>query len=210
MARVIADYTRITSPYDGVITARNFFRGDFIRSAADGNSVPILSVSRVDKLRLVVKVPDRDVPFVDRGDPAEIHVDAIPERTFRGTVSRFADSEDPSDRTMHTEIDLDSEGGLLREGMYGSVEIVLNPASEQALTIPSKSLIHQDGKGQGAIYLVRDGMVVRQEVQIGKDNGVTVEVLGGLKPEDAVVVSYSGSISDGLAVRSEGLKRGKG
>lgn len=209
-AQVLADYTKITSPYDGVITARNFFRGAFIRSAAEGNSVPMLSVARVDKLRLVVQVPDRDVPFVDRGDPAEIRVDALPDQTFHGTVSRYSDSEDPSDRTMHTEIDLDSEGGRLREGMYGSVIIVLDPASEQAMTIPSKSLIHQDGKGRGAVYLVRGGKVARQDIRIGKDNGVEVEVLGGLEADDVVVVSYNGSISDGLAVKTEELKPSEG
>ena len=207
-SKVIADYTRITSPYDGVITSRNFFRGDFIRSAADGNSVPILSVARTDKLRVVVKVPDRDVPFVDRGDPAEIHVDALPGKTYHATVSRYAESEDPADRTMHTEIDLDSGGGELREGMYGSVTIVLNTAASESLTIPSRSLIHQDGKGGGALYLVRDGKVHRQEIRIGKDNGVKVEVLGGLKGDDRVIVSYNGSVSDGLTVKSEPFKGG--
>ena len=206
LAKVVADYTRITSPYNGVITTRNFFRGDFIRSAADGNNMPILSVARTDKLRVVVNVPDRDVPFVDRGDPAEIHIDALPGRGFEGTIARFSESEDPSDRTMHTEIDLDSEGGRLREGMYGSVAIVLDPASDKALTIPSRSLIHQDGKGRGALYVVRDGKIARQDVRIGKDNGVSVEVLDGIKADDAVVVSYNGSISEGLAVKTEPSK----
>ncbi|MEA2631856.1 MAG: HlyD family secretion protein, partial [Chloroflexota bacterium] len=76
-ARVLVGYTRIVSPYDGVITRRNFFPGAFIRSAAEGGVVPLLTVARIDKVRVVTDVPDRDVPLTDVGDPAEVTLDAL-------------------------------------------------------------------------------------------------------------------------------------
>ncbi len=206
-AQVIAAYTKITSPYNGVITARNFFRGDFIRSADVGNnSTPLLSVARTDKLRVVVQVPDRDVPFVDRGDSAVVHIDALPGERFVAKVSRFSESEDSADRTMRTEIDLENPDDRLREGMYGNVTIVLQAAEKSALTIPANSLVQQDGRGMGAVYIVRDGKVELRPVKVGKDNGLHVEILNGIQPSDQVVVRYSGSISQGLAVRTEQYK----
>jgi RND family efflux transporter MFP subunit len=202
-AKVLAAYTVIKAPFDGVITNRNFFVGDFIRSAPEGESKPLLAMAKTDKLRVVVRIPDRDVPFVDTRDTAEITIDALPGETFRGKVARFAESEDPSDRTMRTEIDLPNDGGKLREGMYGNVTIVLDPASRGAVTVPASALIHQDGGGNGEVYLVKEGKVELRHVTIGKDNGKSVEVLEGLTTGDMVVVRYSGSISEGLAVRTE-------
>src|SRR6185312_8957181 len=92
-AKVLVDYTKITSPYDGVITDRKFFRGAFIRSAADGNPIPLLTVARTDVVRVVTMVPDRDVPYVDVGDPAEVTLDALGSRVLKGKVSRYADTE---------------------------------------------------------------------------------------------------------------------
>ncbi len=205
-AEILAKYTQIKSAYDGVITERNFFPGAFIRSAAEGNNIPLLAVARTDKLRVVVKVPDRDVPYVDEGDPAEIQIDAFPNRIFKGTVSRFSNSEDVGDRTMRTEIDLDNTDGKLRAGMYGGVTIVLNEAAEKSMTIPAKALIRQDGKGSGSVYVVENGKVHLKNVQIGSDNGVNVEVISGLNPTDEVVVNYNGSIAEGLAVKTEKAK----
>ncbi len=205
-AEILARYTQIKSAYDGVITERNFFPGAFIRSAAEGGNIPLLAVARIDKLRVVVKVPDRDVPYVDVGDPAEIHIDAIPGQVFKGTVSRFADSEDVGDRTMRTEIDLENTDGRLREGMYGGVTILLKQAEPNSMTIPAKALIEQDGKGSGSVFVVESGKVRKKAVKIGADDGVHVEVITGLSANEQVVVNYNGSIADGLAVKTEAAK----
>ena len=74
-AEVLLDYTRITSPYDGVVTLRNFHEGDFIRSASEGGLIPVLSVKRNDLMRVIILVPDLDVPYVKVGDPATIWID---------------------------------------------------------------------------------------------------------------------------------------
>src|SRR5262249_52659637 len=76
-ANVLVGYTRITSPYDGVITKRNFFRGAFVRSASEGGTVPLLTVARTDKVRVVTQIPDRDVPLTKVGHEAEVTLDAL-------------------------------------------------------------------------------------------------------------------------------------
>lgn len=202
-ARVMQDYTRITSPYDGVVTLRSFHRGDFVRSATEGGNVPVLAVAVTDKVRVVLPVPDVDVPFVDAGDPATLQIVALPGETFLGVVSRYSNSEDPQSRNMRTEVDLPNPDGKLREGMYGQVTVLLDPASPNSVRIPSSGLVGLTGKGEGSVYVVRDGKARKVEVRVGKDDGIDAEILSGLAAEDSVIVRYNGPIADGTPVMAE-------
>jgi RND family efflux transporter MFP subunit len=166
------------------------------------NAEPILTVARKDKMRTIVQVPDPDVPFCNPGDPATIRIDALKGRLFRGTVSRVAEAEDLKDRTMRVEIDLSNADGVLRDGMYGRAIIELEPPSKN-LSIPATCLIEQNGKGEGAVYIVKDGKVKRTAIKVGKDNGLQVEVLGGLAADDELVAQPTSSITDGLNVKPE-------
>ena len=202
-AKVVADYTKITSPYDGVVTRRAFHRGDFVRSAAEGTVASILSVARVDKMRVVFPIPDRYVRLLDKGDEASVVVNALPGREFKGAVSRSALSEDPESRNMRTEMDLENPDGVLHEGMYGDVTVLLQQATPGSVTIPSACLVSQAGGGAGAVHVVEGGKARRRDVKVGIDNGTTVEVVEGLKPGDQVVLRASGAIGDGTDVRVE-------
>ena len=202
-AKVMQDYTRITSPYDGVVTVRSFHRGDFIRSAVEGGNIPMLAVARTDLMRVVMPIPDTDVPFVNKGDKAVFQIVALPGRTFTGTVSRYSETEDPGSRNMRTEIDLPNPDGKLREGMYGSVTVVLQAAAPKSVTIPSSGLLGQTGTGDGSVYVVRDGKAHKVDVRVGNDNGVETEILSGLVLEDQVITTYNGSLTEGTPVKAE-------
>jgi RND family efflux transporter MFP subunit len=202
-ARVMQEYTRIFSPYDGVVTLRSFHRGDFIRSASEGGEVPVLAVARTDLMRVVLPIPDTEVPFVNRGDKAVLQIVALRGRTFTGTISRYSETEDSESRNMRTEVDLPNPDGKLREGMYGRVTVILEPASPNSVTIPSTGLVSQSGKGEGSVFVVRDGKAHKVDVHVGHDNGVETEVLSGLTPEDQVITSYNGSLTEGTPVKAE-------
>jgi RND family efflux transporter MFP subunit len=199
-SQVLVDYTKITSPYDGVITRRNFFPGAFIRSAEEGNTVPLLTVARTDKMRAVTWVPDLDVPFLHVGAPAEVTIDALKNQAFKGRVSRFSYVEEPTSRTMYTEIDLPNPDGRLREGMYGIAKIILGVA-EHALTIPASCLVGESHGGKADVFVVKDGKAEKRHITVGANDGIRVEVLEGLGPEDQVIKSTS-AVSEGTPVRA--------
>jgi len=205
-AKVMQEYTRITSPYDGLVTTRSYHRGDFIRSASEGGSVPVLAVARTDLMRVVLPIPDTDVPFTDKGDEASIRFDALPGKKFSGKISRFSGTEDPESRNMRTEVDLPNPDNKLREGMYGPVTVILQAAAPNSVTIPSSGLLGQTGTGEGSVYTVRDDKAHKVDVHVGNDNGVETEVLSGLSPEDQVITSYNGSIAEGTPVKAETKK----
>jgi hypothetical protein len=104
---------------------------------------------------------------------------------------------------MRTEVDLPNPSGRLRQGMYGNLTILLEPPSADALTVPSSALIEAVQQGRGAVFVVRDGRTHRTAVRVGKDDGLRVEILSGLRPDDQVVTAYSGSVEDGEPVTAE-------
>lgn len=198
-AQVFADYTTIYSPYTGVITARNFWPGDFVQSRNDGGAhFPLLTVEKTDVMRVKVQVPDADVPFTNPGDPATVNIDALPGRHFEGKVSRIASAEDPETRTMRIEIDLDNKHGLFRDGMYGKVTVNLEKAPD-GLNIPSSCVVEELGEGEAVLYVARNNIARKIKVRIGADDGIRTEILSGLQPNDLVISSRAG-ISDGMKV----------
>jgi len=204
MAKVWVQYTKITSPYTGVVIFRGeaVHPGSFIRAASEGAGEPLLTVAVTDRMRTIVLVPDRDVPYCKVGDPATVQVDALAGRVFHGTVSRMAESEDLGDRNMRVEIDLPNPDGVLKDGLFGRALIVLEKMIT-SLTIPSSCLIERNGRGEGAVLVVKAGEVHRTKVQVGLDNGLLVEVVNGLSQEDKVILQPDASIADGTKVQVE-------
>jgi RND family efflux transporter MFP subunit len=198
-ARALLGYTKLLSPYDGVVTKRNFFPGAFIRSAAEGGTVPLLTVARTDKVYVATEVPDRDVPLIDVGDPAEVSLDALGTEVFKGKVSRFAEAEDPTSRTMHTEIDLPNPVNKLRSGMYGIARIFLD-SSTKSSTLPASSLAGESKGGKADVFIIKDGKAKKTQVTVGSDDGIRVEILSGLTPQDEVIMNH-GSVTEGTPVR---------
>ncbi len=204
---VMLGYTVVTAPYTGVVTRRSFHRGDFVRSAdSGGDRVPVLSVERTDVMRVVVQIPDRDVPFVSAGDPAVVEIDALAGAIYRTTpeskveVSRAAEAEDPHTRVMRTEIDLPNPDGRLRRGMYGRVTLTLNVGASSAVRVPSAALVGKAEGGKASVRVVHGETAHVVPVRYGTDNGAEVEVLTGLTQADRVIVRTNGPIEDGAAV----------
>jgi RND family efflux transporter MFP subunit len=199
-SQVVLDFAKITSPFDGVVTHRALFPGDFVRSASEGSGTqPLLTIQRTDRMRVIVQIPDLEVPFTDPGDPAVVSLTALPGESFPAKVSRVAQSEDPQTRLMHIEIDLPNPDGRIRQGMYGRVNILLDKAPN-LLSIPSACLAGRAQAGKGTVYAVRDGKAHRVPVRIGTDNGVRVEILSGLTTRDEVVLQPGAAVDDGVEV----------
>ena len=198
-ARVITGFSRLVAPFNGVVTARYFHPGAFIRSAADGSTMALLTVMRTDRMRVVVQVPDLDVALLDVGDPATVVIDALKGRTFPGAVSRLARAESPTSRTMRVEIDVENPTGLLCEGMYGRVIIVLRPPSN-SLTLPASCVLGHSAAAQGKVYVVKNDLIKPTTVEIGADDGSNIEILSGLGADDSVVLNPRGMLDEGTPV----------
>lgn len=207
--KVQFEFATIHAPFDGIITHRSLFPGDYVRSPSEGGgNAPLLTIQRTDRMRVIVQIPDREVPYTDPGDLAYVEIDALPGEKIPAKVSRISQSEDPQTRLMHVEIDLPNAKGNIRQGMYGRVTIILDKSSDQ-LSVPSGCLVGKSGQGRGWVYLVRDGHVHRAAVKLGLDNGVRVEIVQGLLPDDEVVFQPATSLSEGCEVTTSLLEEAR-
>jgi RND family efflux transporter MFP subunit len=197
-ANVWAGYTKITSPYTGVVTKRNFHNGDFVRDASQGGELPMLAVARTDKMRIIVQVPDRDVPYLHEGAPADLKIDTLSDRHFQGKVARMAYQEAYDTRTMRTEVDMMNPDGLLKDGMYG--EIVIHLGREKGLRIPSKCLVGDEKDEMRSVFVVRDGRAREVKVKVGIDDGIETTIRDGLSKSDRVVLERPPGLADGMRV----------
>jgi len=197
--KVNLQYAKIVAPFDGVVTHRTFHPGALIRSATEGGQpLPLLTVKRIDVMRVVVLVPDRDVVLTKVGDQAVVSVDALDGQSFTGTLARIARSED-AQRLMRVEIDLPNPHDLLFDGMYGKAIISLE-RNGRNLALPAACVVEHNGRSGGAVFVVRAGVVRRVEVKLGGDNGTDIEVVSGLGPNDDVVLPAGAPVEDGMRV----------
>ncbi len=100
---------------------------------------------------------------------------------------------------MRIEIDLPNPAGLIRDGMYGKVDIELEPAPA-GVTISSACLVGDEQHGKSQVFVVQQGKARLTHVKVGKDTGVYVEVLAGLTTADEVIVQPPAGLSDGTVV----------
>ena len=228
-------YERITAPFDGVITARNVDVGALISATgstlgptpsngAAPSDVPregeIFRLAKIDRLRILVAVPQTNAPGVRVGQNATVTVQQIPDLSFKGKVTRTSDSLDAQSRTLLTEVDVDNLRTLLLPGMYAEVSfatdrihppflvpdaaLVVRPSGTvlavlQPLTPEERQKSRTEGTDPATLARVR--RVHFQTVQPGRDYGVEIEILGGLAIGEEVAVDPSDAIEEGALVQ---------
>ena len=198
--RTLIGFSEVRAPFSGIVTNRYVHTGTLLQAATSSRAVQgIVTVASLDRVRLLVDVPESEVPFVQAGDPAVATVDSMPGREFQGEVTRFAGVLNPSTRAMRAEVHLPNPGWLLRPGMYGRARLTLDTRSD-ALTIPAEAL--RVGGGSAYVYRVVDGRAKRADVETEIRDGVKVEVTGGLSGNERIVLSARGPIADNVPVRA--------
>jgi RND family efflux transporter MFP subunit len=205
-AAALAGYTRLIAPFDGVVTERLADPGSFVQNAAanQASARPIVKVVRDQTLRVMIPVPENDLPFIRKGKLAQLVTDAYPKRPFQGTVTRFAAAVDPRSRTMLTEVDIPNPDRRLRPGMYTRATLVLE-VHHHALSIPSAAVMGPEDKH--FVYTVSGGHAHRTPVTVGVDDGKVAEITAGLRPGVPVVLVGRDTLVDGAAVKAEPVKQ---
>jgi multidrug efflux pump subunit AcrA (membrane-fusion protein) len=119
-------YTKVTAPFAGVITKRYADTGSMIQAgtASQTQAMPLVELSENEKLRLILPVPEANVPGIHLGQFVEVRVPSL-NRSFAGKVVRFADKLSLQTRTMDTEVDVDNPTLVLVPGMYAEVNLQL-------------------------------------------------------------------------------------
>lgn len=196
--RQLENFKRIVSPVDGVITRRNVDTGDLIDAGAGGGVArAMFVVTQTDPLRLYVNVPQTYANLVKAGQVVTITQAELRGQKFQGKVARTAASIDAASRSMQVEISLPNEEGTLLPGAF--VQVSLPLASSSRLSIPNNALMIR-GDGIKVAMVDPKGNVKLKAIQVGRNYGVNVEVVDGLKGGERLVLNPPDSMADGDVV----------
>jgi RND family efflux transporter MFP subunit len=198
-------YLKIVAPFDGVVTERNVHPGALAGPAGGPAATPMLRLQKIDRLRLVVPVPEAYTGDLTRGAALTFTVQAYPGRTFSGTVARIAQSVDVTTRTMAVELDVANGDGRLTPGTFCQVRWPVHRA-QPSLFVPAGSIASTTGRT--FVIRVRNGKTEWVDVKPGLSSGSLTEVFGELRPGDDVAVRGTDEIRSGTAVSIKSVTPG--
>ena len=175
------------------------FRSVDIGSLVQAGSTFMFTLMQSDVIRTQVYVPQNAAFGVASGIDAVVRVPEIPDRTFPGKVTRFANALAPGTRTLLTEIDVPNPDGTLSPGIYCTVELHISRKSPSIL-VPAEALVFNGDGLQVAV--VENGTARFQKVTVARDLGMQVELRDGIKPGDEVILRPMVNLADGSKVQA--------
>jgi RND family efflux transporter MFP subunit len=195
----LSDYSRITAPFDGIITVRYADTGALIAAGTSSStqSMPVVRLAEESKLRLVLPIPESLAAQIHLGDPVKVHVQAL-NQDFVGKVSRFASALDLQTRTMETEIDFENKDGRLMPGMY--TETVLQLAQRNNSLLVPLEAVTRNGNDARVLTVNAQNAVEERKVTLGLQGKRRVEVLSGLNEGDRVIIGNQSQFRNGEKV----------
>ena len=188
-AKIMHDYTRITAPFSGIVTAKSVEPGNL---AAPG--APLLTIERDGAYRLEASVDESKLPFVKAGQPVEVVLEAL-DRRLPARVSEIVPAVDAASRAYTVKIDLPAMPNV-RSGMFGRAWFPMG--ARKAVTIPSAAVVER-GQLQ-SVYVIDNGIARNRLITTGKRRPGAVEVLSGLSEGEKVVSPVPPDLADGARV----------
>ena len=194
----LESFKHIYAPFSGVITRRNVDIGTLINAGNGGSTQLLFSLAQTDPIRVYVNVPESAAPAIRPGLPANIELTQYPGRKFQGKVVRTAEAIDPATRTLLTEVDVPNKTGELLPGGYAQVHLGVQISGER-LQVPVNALLFRS-EGLRAVVVDENHKLHLQPLTIGRDYGVALEVLQGLRANDWIVLNPADSLEEGQQV----------
>jgi RND family efflux transporter MFP subunit len=179
-------YSRISAPFDGVVTRIDAYGGALLPAGTSSNGDQALChLAENDLLRVVIPVPERTVGDVQLGQSVAVKVSNTGQM-FDGKIVRFSGQIDTQTRTMHTEVDVRNPKYQLVPGMYASVQIPLHTV-RGALTVPSQA-VQSSGEGRGSVLVVNaNSRIEKRDVVLGLQTALDAEIVSGVKENEMVI-----------------------
>ncbi len=188
----------VYAPFSGVLTRRNVDPGALINAGAGAAGRELFDLARVDPLRVYTSVPQAYAPFIRVGASTAVTLQEFPGQKFSAKVTRTAESIDPNTRTLLTEVDVPNKDGRLLPGSFGEVHFAVG-SNVNKVTVPVNAMLFR-AEGARIAVVGPDNKVQLRQINIGKDYGTTLEILGGVSTTDRIVINPSDSLEEGQPV----------
>jgi RND family efflux transporter MFP subunit len=186
----------IRAPFDGYVQQRMVSLGELVKA-----QMPVMTVVRVNPLKLRSEIPERMAPWIKVGQPLSLSVDAFPGRRFDATVSRISPAVTTQTRTFAFEALAPNPDALLKPGTFARVRLETSLV-EQVKTIPYAAMQYRYGVYRA--FAVDGDRLEAHELKTGDRVGDRMEILDGLNTGDRVALTDVDTLTDGMKVAVEG------
>jgi Cu(I)/Ag(I) efflux system membrane fusion protein len=169
------------SPVSGVVTELKVMQGQATQAG-----MPMYVITDLSRLWVDAEIRETDAALVHSGAPATLSFAAFPGRKYDGRISYVYPSVTTQSRTVRARIVVENRDGVLRPGMYATVQVTAPVRS--ALTVPSSAVVNT---GNRSLVFVDAGgnRLVPHDVNVGSSFGDYTEILSGVTPGQRVVTS---------------------
>jgi len=213
------DKTVICAPISGIVSRLNIKEGEtVVIGTMNSPGTVLLVLADLSKMEALVEVDETDIVNVAPGQFARITVDALPDTTFTGKVTRvgympvqklLTATETGTNFEVVITIDSTVEP-TLRPGMTCHAEIII-ARLDSVLTVPIQAVGRRKvaGKETETVFLVKDGKAVLTPVKTGKASDTDIEILAGVEPGDQVITGpykVLTKLTDGQRVNARPVK----
>jgi RND family efflux transporter MFP subunit len=194
----VEDYLILRAPFAGMITERNIHPGALVGPSAKNSDGPMLSLQQLNKLRLVVNVPETSVPNIDNKDWITFTLPAYPEREFKAKVARQSGIVSSNVRSEAIELDVPDYKGEVKPGMYAEVRLPLNSSTESYM-VPTSAIVHST-KGVYLVGIDGNNRTRFLMIQEGMNTNDSTEVYGHLSDGERILLHPNAEMEEGVAL----------
>lgn len=185
--------SNIRAPFPGQIKERSVTQGQYLKV-----QTPVMVIVNIDPLRVRLRVPEKMAAWVKTGQEVTVSVEAHPDNTFKGKITRINPSVDQQTRAFEVEALIDNHEALLKPGFFVKATIP-SSALVDALIIPQEALVYLYGVYK--VFVIEGNTLKEKEVKIGERYGEEVEIIEGLKPGERLALAAKGQeLKEGATV----------
>ena len=177
------------------VSARPSSVGEYVTT-----SVKLLTLVRIQPIKLNLQVPESDAARLRRGMSVEVAVPAHEGAVFKGTVGALNVAIDPNSRAMTVEARFPNADSKLTPGMFGSAEVRL-PATESAVFVPTAAIAHLANGDASVVYIIEGGQAHVKVVQVADEVNGMRRVISGVAAGAEVATTALDKLFDGAPVK---------
>ena len=206
LAEATLENTRVRAPFSGTVLRKDAEVGEIVAPSSAGGGLTrtaIVTMADLSTLEVEVDVNEAYIAQVVNGQPARITLDAYPDTSFAGRVRQVVPTADRQKATVLVKVSiLDRDPRILPE-MGAKVVFEAHDAQVAAaprrVFVPEAAIIQSGGRA--FVWVMQDGAVRQQAVDVGPARGDRIEVRQGLLGGESLVLSPPAGLKDGSKVK---------
>lgn len=190
----LLENTVLTSPINGIVTARNYDEGDMYAMAQ-----PLFVIQKITPVKMLINISESKYSQIKKGMEVDITTDAYGDQVFKGVVDLIYPTINAMTHTFPVEVNFTNKDMTLRPGMFARVTV--NYGDNFRVVVPDRAVMKQVGSGEQYVYVLNDdGTVTYSVVELGRRMGNRYEVISGLDDNATVVLTGQTKLKNGITV----------